>query len=80
MNELTERERRILTLIQQGLTNYQIAVVGKLSPTIVYKDIRSIKDKLGVNSKEALMILVCQEKGVARANSNDCSRSTQVEQ
>ena len=61
MNNLTERETRILALIQQGLTNYQIAVVGNLSPTIVSQDIRSIKDKLGVNSKEALATLVHQE-------------------
>lgn len=52
MTTLTERETLILSLVQQGLTNYQIAVRAKINPTILQAYLRILKDKLGVNSKK----------------------------
>ena len=60
--ELTPRESYILSLVQQGLTNYQIAVTAGVNPVdLSSKYLRSIKHKLGVNSKEE-MIALAKEK------------------
>lgn len=54
MNTLTELEMRILALVQRGLTNSQIAVVGKMHPTTIARGLRSIKRKLHVATKQEL--------------------------
>lgn len=64
MSTLTEREQRILTLVQQGLTNSKITVETGINPTGVMIALRSIKDKLGVNSKEEMIALAQQEHTV----------------
>lgn len=61
MTILTERETLILSLVQQGLTNYQIAVRAQINPTMLQAYLRIIKDKLGVDSKEELIQLKVQQ-------------------
>lgn len=51
MEELTEHEKIIIDLVQQGLTNSKITVKTGINPTKVSSYLRSIKDKLGVNTK-----------------------------
>lgn len=65
MSTLTEQEKRILALIQQGCTNYQIAVKADISPTKLIYAMRSIKDKLGVQTKEEL---IAMRKGYQHGN------------
>lgn len=60
-NTLTNKEQCILTLVQQGMTNSKITVETGINPTKLYYILRSIKDKLGVNSKQELIALA--EKG-----------------
>ena len=61
-NALTAKEQLVLELVQQGMTNYQIAIKVNTNPiylTRVY--LRSIKNKLGVNSKEEMIALKREE-------------------
>jgi len=61
-NTLTAKEQRILELVQQGLTNYQIAVAVNTNPNYLTKrHLKSIKRKLGVNSKEEMIALKREE-------------------
>lgn len=61
MTNLTEREKLILDLVQQGLTNSKIAIEADVNPTVVAGDLRSIKDKLGVNTKQDIIKLSKKE-------------------
>lgn len=57
INNLDELERRILSLIQQGMTNSKICLEANINPTILVRRMRSIKDKLGVDTKQGLIAL-----------------------
>lgn len=57
MTNLTEREKLILDLVQQGLTNSKIAIEANVNPTTVIRNLRSIKDKLYVCTKRDLIEL-----------------------
>jgi DNA-binding NarL/FixJ family response regulator len=50
---LTAREREVLHLLTQGLTNPQIARRLVISPVTVNAHVRSIYDKLAVTSRSA---------------------------
>lgn len=64
MNTLTDKEQRILELVQQGKTNYQITAETGINPNyLTRRYLRSIKDKLGVNSKEELIALKEENNG-----------------
>jgi len=43
---LTERERRILQLANQGLSDYKIALILKISPSTVSKSHKNARKKL----------------------------------
>lgn len=58
MTNLTEREKLILDLVQQGLTNSKIAIEANVNPTTVIRNLRSIKDKFYVCTKQDLIELV----------------------
>jgi DNA-binding CsgD family transcriptional regulator len=62
MTTLTEREKLILDLVQQGMTNSKIAIEADINPTAVVISIRSIKDKLGVNTKQDIIELAKKEQ------------------
>jgi DNA-binding CsgD family transcriptional regulator len=62
MTALTEREKLILDLVQQGLTNSKIAIEANVNSTAIIKDLRSIKDKLGVNTKQDIIELAKKEQ------------------
>ncbi len=53
INELTGREREVLHLIAQGLTDTQIAEVLVISPRTVNAHTRSLYSKLGITSRSA---------------------------
>jgi predicted ATPase/DNA-binding CsgD family transcriptional regulator len=53
LDELTDRERAVLRLIAQGLTNKQIADQLVISPNTVGTHLRAIFDKLGVTTRAA---------------------------
>ena len=50
---MTAREIDVLHLVADGLTNAEIADRLVLSPRTVHAHLRSIYDKLGVNSRTA---------------------------
>lgn len=62
MTALTEREKLILGLVQQGLTNSKIAIEADVNPTVVAGYLRSIKDKLGVNTKQDIIELTKKDQ------------------
>ncbi len=53
LNTLTNREREVLALLAQGLTNRQIAERLVTSPNTVKKQVVSILSKLGVHTRAA---------------------------
>lgn len=57
MTNLTEHERLILDLVQQGLTNSKIAIEANINPTMVTRYLKSTKDKLYVCTKQDLIEL-----------------------
>lgn len=57
MTNLTEHERLILDLVQQGLTNSKIAIEANINPTMLARYLKSIKDKLYVCTKQDLIEL-----------------------
>jgi DNA-binding NarL/FixJ family response regulator len=51
LNDLTEREREILSLLAQGIRNDEIAIKLYISPQTVQTHVRNILGKLRVHSK-----------------------------
>ena len=56
LNRLTAREREILTLFAQGLPYARIAEVRGNQPVTVRNAIYGIQDKLGIESKQELVV------------------------
>lgn len=52
-NDLTERERQVLSLVAAGGTNREIAKELSISPKTVNRHVENIFDKLGVSSRAA---------------------------
>jgi DNA-binding NarL/FixJ family response regulator len=53
LDALTPREREVLTLLAQGMTNKGIAETLVISVNTVKRHLRSIYDKLDVHSRAA---------------------------
>ena len=53
---LTEREREILTLFTQGLSNAEIAEIRGNSPLTIRNAIYGIQNKLGIETKQELAV------------------------
>lgn len=53
LHDLTEREREVLRLVAQGLTDAQIAEALVISPRTVNAHLRSIYSKLNISSRNA---------------------------
>jgi NarL family two-component system response regulator LiaR len=63
--DLTGRERQVLTLIAEGLSNGQIAVQLELSPSTVKNHISRIFSKLGVATRTEAATLALRHKLVS---------------
>ncbi len=61
-HDLTEREREVLALLVEGLSNQQIAERLVISPATVKFHISSIRSKLGASSRTEVVILAMQHK------------------
>lgn len=59
-DSLTDRERSVVTLVSQGLSNRDIAERLCISETTVRHHLTSIFNKLGVSNRQKLLILVHQ--------------------
>ncbi|HEU5377021.1 MAG TPA: LuxR C-terminal-related transcriptional regulator [Ktedonobacteraceae bacterium] len=60
--QLTPREREVLALVAQGLQNKEIAVKLVLSPRTVEAHLRSIYEKLNINSRSAAIRIAIEMK------------------
>jgi DNA-binding CsgD family transcriptional regulator len=54
--KLTPREREVLTLVRQGLTNHSVARHLRVSPNTVRKHLENAYTRLGVQSRTAAVI------------------------
>jgi NarL family two-component system response regulator LiaR len=61
-HDLTEREREVLGLLVEGLSNQHIAERLVISPATVKFHISSIRSKLGASSRTEVVILAMQHK------------------
>ena len=61
-HDLTEREREVLALLVEGLSNQQVADRLVISPATVKFHISSIRSKLGASSRTEVVILAMQHK------------------
>ncbi|HEU5368345.1 MAG TPA: response regulator transcription factor [Ktedonobacterales bacterium] len=60
--DLTQREREVLALLVEGLSNQQVADRLVISPATVKFHISSIRMKLGASSRTEVVILAIQHK------------------
>jgi DNA-binding NarL/FixJ family response regulator len=63
LEALSPREREVLTLLAQGMSNKAIAQALVISPNTVKRHVQAIFDKLGVNSRAAAVAIALQERG-----------------
>ena len=69
MAELSERETSVLRFIAQGYTNKEIARLLKISPNTVKYRLKSLYEKLGVNSRRDAVRLSREQKLLDSAES-----------
>jgi two-component system, NarL family, response regulator LiaR len=65
-SDLSEREREVLQLLAQGLSNQQIAQQLVISPSTTKYHVRNIFEKLGVTSRGEAIALAYQRRLVAQ--------------
>ncbi|MGZ3602249.1 MAG: response regulator transcription factor, partial [Ktedonobacterales bacterium] len=58
--DLTDREREVLRLLAEGLSNQQIAERLVITPATVKFHTRSIRSKLGTTSRTETVVLALQ--------------------
>jgi DNA-binding CsgD family transcriptional regulator len=63
LEDLTKREREIVTLICRGARDVEIGAELKLSPHTIRNHIASLYKKLGVNRRTAVVIWA-RERGI----------------
>ena len=66
LSELTNREREVLTLVAQGLTNEEIAARLHLSPLTVKSHLARTMTKLGARDR-AQLVVIAYQSGLVRA-------------
>lgn len=67
MTVLTSRERQVATLVAEGLTNRQIARRLEISERTVESHVKSIRERLALDSRLAIAVWVTQGQRVAEA-------------
>jgi DNA-binding NarL/FixJ family response regulator len=70
LDELTPREREVLSLIAEGLTNAEIAQVLQLSPLTAKTHVSRILMKLGARDRVQLVVIAYQSGIVERQQSS----------
>lgn len=63
LDTLTDREREVLDLLAQGMTNSQIAEALFISANTVKRHLKSVFEKLGVSNRAAAAALVVRQTG-----------------
>lgn len=61
MSTLTEREKEVVRLVAQGLTNKSIASVMGISVHTVKHHLVNVGQKLGIHSKTEIAVLAVRE-------------------
>jgi len=69
--QLTYREIRVTTLVWQGRTNPEIALILSTSEQVIKNQLRSVFDKLGVWSRLELALYVASHGGVHWADDSE---------
>jgi DNA-binding NarL/FixJ family response regulator len=67
LDALTEREREVMTLVAEGLTNHEIAEKLYVSPATARTHVSRAMTKLGVRDRAQLVVLA-YETGLVRPN------------
>jgi RNA polymerase sigma factor (sigma-70 family) len=62
LNRLSARERKVMLLIVEGLSNREIARRLNMSESTVKAHLRSIYRKLAINNRTTLAVLVAQQR------------------
>lgn len=76
--ELTRREKQILSLMADGLSNKQIAAALVIEVSTVKNHVHNILVKLGVHSRVRAVSLYQNTKQVVRSRSMDLQKSREV--
>ena len=67
LDALTEREREVMTLVAEGLTNQEIARKLYMSPATARTHVSRTMTKLGVRDR-AQLVVMAYETGLVRPN------------
>ena len=63
LDDITSRERELLSALASGLTNFQIASRFGISPNTVKSHLKNLYDKLGVNNRAMAITVLLSEHG-----------------
>ena len=62
VNALTEREREVLALVAEGLTNQQIAEILYVAPSTVKSHVQNVMLKLGASDRTQAAVMAVKAK------------------